>query len=222
MIPVCVLRSGGIYTPDHVHRLARQLRGNMPSRDGLWCATDFDPGLFDPELVTTIPLLARWPGWWSKVELFALDGVDALLYFDLDTFVIDDLDPILRALESALRSHHLVMLGGFTGRRDKLQSGVMAWRPCSWLRDIAQAFAETPRYHQRVHTDGDQAFIAHQAKLLGLGVVALQAIAPGCVVSYKGHELARPDAAIVCFHGKPKPPEVTGWALDHWNAYGPA
>jgi hypothetical protein len=45
---------------------------------------------------TKIKLLYNWPGWWSKMELFRPDlPCGRTLYMDLDSHVVNDLQPIL-------------------------------------------------------------------------------------------------------------------------------
>src|SRR5690625_7571749 len=72
---VCVLRSGGEYKPCHVQWLARQA-------PGLVAITDVDVSG-----VRCIPMLHEWPGWWSKMNLFAPCLSGGLLYLDLDNAV---------------------------------------------------------------------------------------------------------------------------------------
>src|SRR5690554_2916161 len=82
---VCVLRSGGDFTPRHVQVLADQV-------PGLVCLSDAPvPG------VETIPLQHNWPAWWSKLELCRPDIEGDLLYLDLDTVVPGDLAPLIEA-----------------------------------------------------------------------------------------------------------------------------
>lgn len=183
---VCVLRSGGEYTPAHVQWLARQV-------PGLVCISDVDvPG------VPTIPLRHSWPGWWSKMELFSdiLDG--DLLYLDLDTVVIGD----LAELESVGKT---TMLSDFYFPH-RLGSGLM-YIAQSDKAKVWQEWMKNPAGHQRrcrtAEYHGDQGFLR--------GVIGdcqrWQDVFPGAVVSYKVHCKNKiPDGAkIVCFHGQPRP-----------------
>ena len=89
MIVACVLRSGGIYSPEWVRKLrdgvARQF--TVPHR--FVCLSDVDVSA----ICERIPLVEDWPGWWSKIELFR-SGLfdDTVLYFDLDTVPVGSLD----------------------------------------------------------------------------------------------------------------------------------
>src|SRR5690606_16907466 len=76
MTPVCVLRSGGGFGPEHVQWLAR----HGPGLVGL-------PYVPVPG-VGTIALQHDWPGWWAKMEAYGptIDG--DILLIDLDTVVL--------------------------------------------------------------------------------------------------------------------------------------
>ncbi|MCK2183510.1 glycosyltransferase [Halomonas getboli] len=186
---VCVLRSGGQYTPAHVQWLARQA-------PGLVCLADVDvPG------VPTVPLAHNWPGWWAKLELFRPDIAGDLLYLDLDTVVLGDLAPLIDATG---------------GRTTMLSDFYWPEHPASGLMYIAErdkarvwdAWRRDPHAHMRRRgwrgTLGDQGFLG---RVLGKGVQRWQYIAPGRVVSYKAHcQQGLPAGAdVVCFHGNPRP-----------------
>lgn len=42
------------------------------------------------------------------------------------------------------------------------------------------------------------------------------------VCSYKRDAREAPAGRIVCFHGKPNPPEADGWAAEHWSRHAVA
>lgn len=207
MTPICVLRSGGDFTPAHVQWLAAQV-------PGLVCLSDVDvPG------VPVIPLRYGWPGWWAKLELFRPGIEGDLLYLDLDTVVLGDLAEFDVGATTVLRDFYA------PGR---MGSGFMYLaemdRPPVWA-----AFIQDPERHMRECVTqerwGDQGFLQ--------GVLVAQRwqdVLPGRVVSYKAHcgRGVPPGAKVVCFHGKPRPWEVTHpWvpntksmdaqALSHYN-----
>lgn len=187
MTPICVLRSGGEFTPAHVQWLARQV-------PGLTCLSDVEvPG------VATLPLYYDWPGWWAKMELFRPDMRGDLLYLDLDTVVLGDLSVLDVGATTVLRD--------FT-RPHLMGSGLMYLvemdRPLVWAK-----FVQDPGKHiaECVTQErwGDQGFLQ--------GVLVAQRwqdALPGRVVSYKEHCISRvpSGARVVCFHGKPRPWEV--------------
>jgi len=194
----CVLRSGGDFTPEYVHRLRAGVEQHLPNARFV-CLSDV------PE-VATHPLEHGWPGWWSKLELFRpglLTG--ATLYLDLDTIITGDLTPLAQAIQP----RRFVMLQDFT-QPGRYGSGVMGWHG-DWSA-LYYAFAADPQHVMATHRTGDrwgdQAFIADR---LNGRLATWQDAMPGAVVSYKVHGRT-PGARVVCFHGKPRPHEV-GWKV---------
>lgn len=188
MTPICVLRSGGEYGPEHVQWLARQV-------PGLVCLSDVEvPG------VETWPLYYDWPGWWSKMELFRPDIRGDLLYLDLDTVVLGDLAQFNVGVTT--------VLADFT-KPGTIGSGFMYLvemdRPpvwAAWVQDSERHMRECVTQERW----GDQGFLQ--------GVLVAQRwqdVLPGRVVSYKAHcHGGVPSGAkVVCFHGKPRPWEVS-------------
>ena len=203
---VCVLRSGGEYTPAHVERLQRQLARCLPGAE-LTCLSDVDVPC------QRIPLRQDWRegrGWWAKMELFAPWVEGDLLFFDLDTSLVGDLTDI-----AAVRS--LTMMQDFNYGAH-LSSTMMflpeADRPAIW-----ETFCRDPlgwiRHYDNPNLPnaqwGDQGFLADH----GLGnAQRWQRVVPGQIYSYKADDLARRgmpgNARVICFHGQPRPwaPEV--------------
>jgi len=188
-VRLCVLRSGGDYGPKHVQWLAKQV-------PGLVCLSDVPI-----EGVETIPLLHDWPGWWAKIEMFRPDIEGDILYFDLDTVVTGS-------------------LGGFEGhdRSIMLTDFYYPARPGSglmyinqddkvkvWAEWIAGPSAHMARCNTREHW-GDQGFLRDV-----LPCDRWQDVLPGQIVSYKAHcRNGLPKGAnVVCFHGHPRPWQVT-------------
>ena len=198
---VCVLRSGGDYSPTHVGRLQRQLARHLPGAE-LTCLSDVNVPC------RRIALRQDWSGvrgWWAKMELFAPWVEGDLLYFDLDTSLVGDLGDI-----AAVRS--LTMLQDFNFAAHA-SSGMMflpeAERPRIW-----ETFARDPAHWIGHYDDpqredarwGDQAFLTDH----GLDrAQRWQSVVPDQVYSYKVHDLARdgmpPNARVICFHGQPRP-----------------
>lgn len=178
MTPVCVLRSGGEYEPEHVRWLARQV-------PGIVCLSDVPV----PD-VKVVPLRHGWPGWWSKMELFG-DAIDGdLMFYDLDTVV-------LRSLPTPDRT--TVLRDFYYGHR--IGSGLMYIEQADKAR-VWDAWSADPDGHmRRCGGRGDQQFLLPFLR----DAQRWQDIAP--VYSYKVHcRRGLPaDAAVVCFHGKPRP-----------------
>ncbi len=182
---VCVLRSGGDFTPRHVQWLAKQV-------PGLVCLTDMEvPG------VPIIQMPNAWPGWWSKMNLFSPAIPGDLLYLDLDTVVIGDLAPLEGVGETTLLDDFYkpgLMASGLMYIREEDKAHV--WD--AWMAD--------PEGHQnRCRTRerwGDQGFLQDV-----LTANTWQNALPGAAVSYKVHcqKQIPHGARVVCFHGNPRP-----------------
>lgn len=202
MVIACVLKSGGDYTPDHVLTLKAMCRRRMPYLGNFVCLTD----MVVPK-VHTIPLLRNWTGWWSKVELFrpGVFGPDEpVLYLDLDTVILDDFaltpDP-----------GQFWMLKNWY--KPAYASGMMCWRG-----DFSFLFNRMPvKPH---HLLGDERYIYDQ--LMAAGVVPSIIQKKVRAVSYKRHcDKGRGpgDAQVVCFHGTPRPWQVSDdWVREAYHA----
>ena len=190
LINICVLKSGGEYTADHVQWLAKQV-------DDLHCLSDIPI-----DGVKTIPLQYDWPGWWSKLELFSHDWGGSVLYTDLDTTFIGNPDVLWRDKFTMLENIR---------KRGEVGSGIMSW--AGDYSHIYRQFLKAPDKYMAEYVTtakwGDQAFIrdhlGHKTAFYGRDEAA----------SYKGHCLNRfgkvvipPKVCVVYFHGKPRPWQV--------------
>lgn len=197
---LCVLRSGGPdYGPHSVERLQKSLAKHSDAR--LVCLSDVDVPC------ERVPLQHDWPGWWSKIELFAHNWGESVLYVDLDTTFIDNPDRLWRDRFTMLENIR---------KRGEVGSGIMSWR--GDFSYLYRAFLKDPARYMAEYTTtakwGDQAFVRdHLAARPTL-------YAREDAASYKGHCLdARtqrvtipPRVCVVYFHGKPRPwqvPEVS-------------
>src|SRR5262245_61127515 len=121
----CVLRSGGEYKPAHVVRLRDGVRAHLRMKHRFLCLTD----LYVP--CEMVPLRNNCSACWAKIEPFHRDMPRPVLYFDLDTIIVDQLDGL--ALE-----HRFTVLQNFWAA-DRIGSGMMAW-DCD-LSSIYDAYA---------------------------------------------------------------------------------
>ena len=188
MIPTiaCVLKSGGIYGPEHVASLKSNVANHIGGHRFV-CLSDIDVPC------ERIPLKHNWPGWWSKLELFRSELFDGpVLYLDLDTVVTGDLTPLVAENGFIITTDWWG--GGF-------QSSVMSW---NGNQPFYMMFA--PEIHMQIG-GGDQEFL-HRT------MPKAARYEEGLVVSYKAHcESGLPqNARVVCFHGTPKQWDVT----DDW------
>lgn len=189
-----VLRSGGIYDALWVKRLAAGVARHLPIEHRFVCLSDVDVPC------ERVPLTESWPGWWSKIELFRLDG--PVLALDLDTAVVGDLSDIARVAMQA----SFVALRDFYRLGDGLGSGVLGWNDT----DVSVAccydmFTFDPAgWQAKLGSRGDQGFIEEVAHRPG--IVRWQDAVPGQIVSYKVHCRGGipADARLVCLHGYPK------------------
>lgn len=203
---LCVLRSGGCYTPEYVERLFAGVDKHINHPYSFTCFTDTKlniPG------VLCIPLLYNWVGWWSKIEIFRQIG--SCLFFDLDTMIIGDIGPIARVVTEA-DSLSMWMLRSFRSGVSGFMSGVMAWNgDCSNLYKMFRYEVHSRNYR------GDQDYLSVKAPGVCGSVGAVQdLVLPGGIVSYKHHVRGcgvPKEARIVCFHGRPRPHEI-GWQLE--------
>lgn len=192
---VCVLKSGGCYSPTHVHALRDMCLMWMPRHDFV-CLTDVK-GL----ACSTIPLQHDLKGWWSKLELFNAFCEGETLFLDLDTIIRG---PCGQAVEAA-RSHEFVILRDVSrGLRNPLamQSSIMFWKGS--MRWIYEAFANQ-NFTSPLH--GDQNFMEQAFREAKKTAIYWQDITD-CIASYKmaiAGQSHPSHAPIVIFHGSPRP-----------------
>lgn len=209
----CVLRSGGLYDAEWVRKLRDGVARHLALPHRFVCLSDVDVPC------ERIPLETEWSGWWSKIELFRpglFDG--AVLYFDLDTVVVGSLDKI------AEYPHQFTMAHEFN-QPHLLCSTAMAWRgDYSFIYDRFAADPKMARWYDaglpREGRIGDQAFIEDCMEDRKVDTFR-DLFGHTSVASYKIDrcQSAPPaDAAIVAFHGSPKPHEITtGWVAETWR-----
>ena len=207
---MCVLRSGGIYTPEWVRKLRDGVKRNLDRQHKFVCLSDVEVPC------ERIPLQHDWPSWWAKIEMFR-EGVitDQTIYFDLDTVITKPFEIIRNGADFA-------MLQSFW-TPDMVGSGVMYFSGENVPHHVYNKFAKQPKayiaHHERNANAtyvGDQAFISD---CFGQENIArINDYLPG-IKSYKMHCHRRlpADASIVCFHGRPRPTEVDApWMKQHW------
>lgn len=200
----CVLRSGGEYQPHHVAALQAGVARHLSLPHRFVCLSDVDVPC------ERIPLRNNWPGWWSKIEMFrpGLFWSD-VLYFDLDTLIVGSIDQIALG-------HRFTVLRNFWSKKysepQRIGSGVMAWNVD--LGGLYCAFAADADNHIRRYQTrakwGDQGFIKDHCSI---PMDRWQDKHPGKVVSFKQHIVklghVPVDAAVIAFHGKPRPWAIT-------------
>lgn len=202
---VTVLRDGGGYSAEWVRKLRDGVSRHFPTHR-FRCLSDVEVPC------ERIPLEEDWPGWWAKISLFKPGVIDRpTLYLDLDTVIVGKVEPRIDVDFAMLTSFWTPeMVGSGVMWFDKVPTGV-------YTKFARQADAYM-KHHDRTAAGtyvGDQAFIWDA---MGHSVKRINDHLPG-IYSYKLHCKKRlpPDASIVCFHGKPKLPEVEApWITEHW------
>lgn len=144
--------------------------------------------------VQTVSPSFPYPGWWSKLNLFA-PGVATgpSLYFDLDVAIVGSLDYLAGYTAHEFAAPANWARSGHGG----IQSSVMAWRG-NWTAPCEYIALRWPGVTERLW--GDQELLW---EMLGNRWVRI----PG-VCSYKYHVAPHgkipQDASVVVFHGEPK------------------
>jgi hypothetical protein len=204
LLVICVCKSGGEYSAEWVRKLKDGVARNLTVPYEFKCLSDI-------EVPDRIPLRHKWPGWWSKIELFR-EITGPTLYLDLDTVITGPLAHLVSLPHdfAMLRNFHVPEFVG---------SGVM------WFgkpqKHVYERFCEKPfkwiEYHDRKRDGpylGDQAFIweAMGKKVAHLPMETIK--------SYKFHckDGLPENTSIVCFHGQPKLPDVKAdWITENWK-----
>ena len=180
---ICVLRSGGDFNPDHVHRLSSQVKN-------LVCLSDVKI-----EGIKTLSLWYDWAKWWAKIEICRPDIHGDVMFYDLDTLVINEPENV--NVDTVLTDF---------GDDNVIGSGLM-YLTQETRAKIWDAFIKDPQGNMAKHVkwpSGDQGFILPFVK----DAQRWQDIMN--VYSWKYHckKGIPDDADIVCFHGKPRPWDV--------------
>lgn len=199
-LPVIVcLKAGPKYGPEYVNRLWTGVETFLRRRHRFVCMTENRSGL--REEIETLPLeLGGLIGWWHKIALFKPpSGLEdsRLIFLDLDTVIIGNMDFVLDY------QGPFVILRDFY-RPNGYGSAVMSIAP-GYGQGIWGKFAEHPKLWM-AELAGDQDFI----RMCVDGADLWQDLCPSKIVSYKAQcgQGIPEGAAIVCFHGEPKPADL--------------
>lgn len=186
---------------EYVRKLRDAVARNMTRPYRFVCLTDEQIDGVDCMLVP-----GGLKGWLAKIYLFEAFKEDPTLYLDLDTFVMGSLEPLLAKLEGAPEA----VLRDFYSE-SSANTGVMYWET-----DLSYIWKE--------YTEAGCPAIATDAEWIVPRLPGrtqmVQDLIPGRVLSFKAHCNAvdpPADAALICFHGKPRPHEVGGWVSKAWD-----
>jgi len=208
---ICVLKSGGAYTTEHVVRLFERVKQNTTLDYNFCCLTDigheFENRYLDFSQINIIPLFFDYKGWWSKIELFDSNCIPGkrIVYFDLDTLIVKNIDALL------LREESFIGLRAFNPtqgkRKDYIASGILSWINDGRFDYILQEFIYN--HHTKIFR-GDQDYITNQLNKHQIRYSKWQNLIDG-VFSYKRHYLkgnTSKKTCVLCFHGKPRIQDV--------------
>lgn len=214
MINVWSVCNGTKYTDEDVYILRDMVARNLRQSHRFHCLSDREI----PGVNCTIPA-EQWPGWWAKLLLFR-HATGQCLYLDLDVVIVGPLDRLISKTLSMPANWAQSGHGG-------CQSSVMSWSesypliPDSFhVEQLAQPEGgDCGRYNGHY---GDQEYItslygnpvpvsSHDHTYINNRIQAMHH-----VYSYKYHCHKGPpaDASVICFHGEPKPAQVTdAWVI---------
>jgi hypothetical protein len=225
----CVYRSGGrFYSTRYVEVLRNMVKRNLSLPHRFVCLTDVEDVPCE-----RIPLVANWPGFYSKIELYR-PGLfkGPVLYFDLDTVIHGSLDALAhKAMQSVFGCTSDPKGGHFNS------SVVSFTADCSFVfEEFSKTGAWIQQWHhhvwftlRRVGLDrlialgssyGDQGFTEASLRKHGVPVVHLDQALPDMITTYNyaGGARAEPTSAVCLMMGRPKPHEiVSGWVPRHWR-----
>jgi hypothetical protein len=198
LITVWSVCNGTKYTDNDVHILRDMVARNINQPHRFRCLADREIAGVD----TFIPD-EQWPGWWSKLLLFRY-STGQCLYLDLDVVITGPLDGLISLPLSMPANWAQSGHGG-------CQSSVMSWgMPYHAIPDAFNVDELGPageggcgRYRGLW---GDQELITELYGNPGWQIRDMQGI-----YSYKYHckQGLPAGAKVVCFHGQPKPQDVS-------------
>lgn len=203
MLTVACVCVGDGFTDEYVHNLKRGVERHLSLSHKFVALADHDI-----EGVEVRRVADHFKDWWAKMYLFserAFSDDEDVLYLDLDTVITGSLDDI------AQLDVDFAMLSDFYHPK-RLASGMLKFKGnqhCDILYDWLSYGA--PRM-----LDGDQAWL----ELKRPNAQRFQDLVPKQIVSYKGDVISSgidAQTRVVCFHGRPRPHEVSGLISKHWK-----
>jgi hypothetical protein len=217
MVTIVCLKWGDKYGPEYVDRLYAGVRRHTTLPFRFICFTDDPTGITAPIQIRQLKEQPNLWGWWYKVTLFdpSLGLSGRLIFMDLDTVIIGNIDQILAYRGS------FAILDDFINQGVGFGSAIMAWEGGTlghiWHHFAPQAEAMIGQI-AGVHGQGDQLWIQMAQPKADLW----QQLYPSQIVSYKNHCRTGPpaDSRIICFWGEPRPHQAAAklpWVAAAWN-----
>lgn len=215
MINVVCFKWGNKFGPEYVNKLYSSILRNTNIPIQFTCFTEDPVGL----KCATRPFLVDLPYWWYIIGLFnqAHGFEDRVIYFDLDTVIVKNIDNILSIDRPfiALRDYY---------RPNGLQTAYISWVPeyghFIWEK-LEREFGKN--YQKLLNYSGGTNRFLELAVGIGENVPRLQDIVYNQCHSYKVHIKCNNDklldsSKVIFFHGKPMPHEMhhLDWMKEHW------
>lgn len=234
LVHIVCIKHGSLYSVDYVNFLQKAISRNTTLDFTFTCYTE-DPSGIDPDTRRMdLPLTPALTGWWYKLWLFSKEcaetlGPGRILFFDLDTVIVGNIDSFLQNKDGPL-----VILRDLYAKGPKnafrVGSAIMSWN-IGWGHYLWESFSRNP-YNLMIRGPGhgDQGYIQHHVPPAQR--VCWQDVLPPTnrVVSFKADcgwknkssRIVLPHgASVVCFHGKPRPHEVLNlnidWIDNNWR-----
>ena len=210
-ITVVTLCHGDKYSPDYVVRLQNAVKRHLTISHDFVCMTE-KPDNFSCD---TIDIPMGLEAWWGKVALFSEIFTERVLFLDLDTIILGNID------DFASYEGELAVIKPFY--RDKgIASGLLNIDPNA-NRQVWEVFSRDPSAAIEVCRQkaippwnfGDQRWLELTVQKYDYW----QELLPGQLASYKmlKKDGLAEDTRIVVFHGKPDPHEVDDdWVVTNW------
>lgn len=195
MVTVCCVLSGDKFSTDYVYNLKSAVERNTTIPHEFVCLSDRQI----PNVKTKL-LKPGYPAWWNKLQLFDGQIKGRIVYLDLDTLIVNNIDWLLKYSGRFAGIEDLGVANAHQQHlRNKLQTGVMSWRSeaMDWVWFEFSLIAETVM--QKYRGDGEYLNDLIQNRSY------LQHIYPNKIKSYK-YEVypdKLDDTSIICFHGRP-------------------
>jgi hypothetical protein len=195
---VCVLKTGGDYTKEHVYLLKKQVDKYLPSVDKFICYSNIEI-----EGIDTKPLIGGYKGKWSMQEVFREKG--KVMVTGLDTLFIKNCDWLFD-LADKMNSNDFYGMKTFNKRGGKTPWGN---NPMLWNGDWSHLFYDYVESKTPYHIGLEQSWTYQKLQDCNANIKYLDNEALN-LVSYKHHCKSNgipQNTDIVIFHGKPRPHE---------------
>jgi hypothetical protein len=212
---VACVRTGGVYDFEYVIKLRNMVARHMRGAYAFACLTDQAERCEGAQFIDIAAM--GLGGWWGKMALFeeAWRGQSQIIYFDLDTVILNDITPLTGVVDEFAILTSPVRAHGNVSYPCKYNSSCMVigdgrcgfvWRQFDRVRD--KVIAEHATY-------GDQKAIE---TLYGSDAAILQSLMPkGFFENYRTLTMHKSKASVVNFGGSHKPHNCPiHWVREAW------